>query len=73
MAANSMTVNYFAFGANLAASVREGRRRLRPFSTRPGLARNERLAFNIPGSLLEPSMASISPAEGEECHGAVVS
>jgi hypothetical protein len=52
--------------------VREGRRGLRPLSSAAGFVRGERLAFNMPGfSPLEPAFASIVPAEGEECHGAV--
>jgi hypothetical protein len=45
-------------------------------STKPalqvGFVRDERLAFNMPGfSPLEPAFASIVPAKGDECHGAV--
>ena len=70
--ADGYRISYFAYGSNLATSVREGRRRLRPISTMTGFVRDERLAFNMPGfSLLEPSFASISPANGQECHGAV--
>ena len=37
-----------------------------------GFVRDERLAFNMPGfSPLEPAFASIVPAKGDECHGAV--
>ena len=71
-AASGLTVNYFAYGSNLAASVREGRRKLKPFAANPGFVRNRRLAFNMPGmGLAEPSFASLKKAEGEECHGGV--
>ena len=71
-AVDGARISYFAYGANLATSVREGRRRLRPISTKPGFVRDERLAFNLPGfSLLEPAFASITPATGQECHGGV--
>ena len=67
-----ITVKYFAYGSNLAASVREGRRRLSPMSSAPGFVRDHRLAFNVPGfALAEPAFASIQRAEGEECHGGV--
>ena len=68
--ADGLSIRYFAYGSNLATSVREGRRSLRPLTAAPGLVRDERLAFNMPGfSPLEPAFASIAPAPGEECHG----
>lgn len=70
---SGLTVKYFAFGSNLAASVREGRRGLRPVSSSPGLVRRARLAFNMgTGFGPEPAFASLMPAsEADECHGAV--
>jgi hypothetical protein len=71
-ASASVTVRYFAYGANLAAAVREGRRQLSPVSAAPGLVRDHRLAFNVPGfSPMEPAFASIARAPGDECHGGV--
>jgi gamma-glutamylcyclotransferase len=68
----SLTVRYFAYGSNLATSVREGRRQLRPLTTEAGLVRDQRLAFNVPGfGPMEPAFASIAPSPGDECHGAV--
>lgn len=70
--ADGFTVRYFAYGSNLARSVIEGRRRLRPLSTAPAVAHDERLAFDIPGfGILEPAFASLAQAPGDECHGAV--
>ena len=67
-----LTVKYFAYGSNLAESVREGRRGLSPLSTEAGFVRDHRLAFNVPGfAPTEPAFASIAPANGEECHGGV--
>ena len=67
-----LSVRYFAYGSNLARSVREGRRQLTPLSSAAGFVRDERLAFNVPGfSPAEPSFASIQPQKGEECHGGV--
>merc|ERR1719424_270716 len=67
-----LTVRYFAYGSNLAASVREGRRKLSPISAAPGFVKDHRLAFNMPGfSPSEPAFASIARAPGEECHGGV--
>lgn len=73
-ASSVVTVRYFAIGSNLAASVREGRRGLRPLSSSPGLVKNARLAFNIPGfSPAEPAFASLTPSAraADECHGAI--
>lgn len=65
-------VRYFAYGSNLAASVREGRRQLRPLSTSCGFVRDARLAFNMPGfGPAEPAFASLQAAPGQECHGGV--
>jgi hypothetical protein len=70
VSARGLTVRYFAYGANMAKSVREGRRRLVPLSTAPGFVRDERLAFNVPGfGPAEPAFASIQRAKGEEIHG----
>ena len=64
------SIRYFAYGSNLATSVREGRRGLRPLSSAPGFVRDHRLAFNLPGmGPAEPAFASIQPEPGEECHG----
>ncbi len=63
---------YFGFGSNLAASVREGRRGLRPVTQKPGVVREHRLAFNVgAGFGPEPAFASLARAPGESCHGAV--
>lgn len=60
----------FAFGSNLHPSKRAARARLRPLETVPGRAREWRLAFNLRGiPWIEPSMASVEPASGEEVHG----
>jgi cation transport regulator ChaC len=60
----------FAFGSNLHPAKRQARARLRPLEAVPGRARDYRLAFNIRGiPWIEPSMASIEPAPGEEVHG----
>lgn len=68
--ARGLTVRYFAYGANMAKSVREDRRQLSPLSTAPGFVRDERLAFNVPGiGPTEPAFASIQRAKGEEIHG----
>ena len=68
--APGLSIRYFAYGSNLATSVREGRRGLRPLSTAPGFVRDHRLAFDLPGmGPAEPAFASIRPAAGEECHG----
>lgn len=69
---SDFSVRYFAYGANLAASVREGRRGLSPLSSEPGFVRGERLAFNVPGmGPAEPAFASIQKSDqpDEECHG----
>ena len=69
---DGLSIGYFGYGSNLAASVREGRRGLRPLSAAAGLVRDERLAFNMLGlSPLEPAFASLVPSPGDECHGAV--
>lgn len=67
---NGITVQYFAYGSNLAASVRD-RRGLSPLAARPGIARNQRLAFNQLGFGREPAFASLDPSAGGECHGCV--
>ena len=70
--AGLVTVRYFAYGSNLAAAVREGRRKLQPVSAAPGFVKDHRLAFNVPGfSPTEPAFASIARAPGDECHGGV--
>ena len=66
-----LVIRYFAYGSNLAEAVREGRRKLKPFSAEPGLVRDHRLAFNVPGFLSEPAFASIARSPGDECHGGV--
>ena len=69
---SGLTIRYFAYGANLATSVREGRRKLSPLSTEVGLVRDARLAFNMIGfGPAEPAFASLQPMNGEECHGGV--
>ena len=65
-----LTVNYFAYGSNLAERVREGRRGLRPLSQRPGIVKGQRLAFTMQTpSPREPAMASLDPDPNGECHG----
>lgn len=61
-----VTVSYFGYGSNMAASVREGRRGLRPLSTRAAVVRDHRLAFNVGG------FASLMPSSGDVCHGALI-
>lgn len=72
---DGLRVAYFAFGSNLAASVREARRGLRPLNGAgaPGLVRGERLAFTMPGfSPREPAFAALAPGRpSDECHGGV--
>eukprot|EP00873_Tetraselmis_striata_P022471 jgi/Tetstr1/442735/TSEL_030824.t1 len=63
---------YFAYGSNLNSEVLEGRRGIKPMDMRPGLVQDYRLAFNMPGMPgVEPSFASVEPAQGCEVHGAV--
>lgn len=60
----------FAFGSNLHPAKRRARANLAPMETAPGRVRGYRLAFNIRGiPWIEPSMASVEPAPGEEVHG----
>lgn len=67
-----IVVRYFAYGANLASTVREGRRQLRPLSTACGFVKDSRLAFNMPGfGPAEPSFASLRTSPGQECHGGI--
>ena len=68
---DGLGVSYFAFGSNMASSVLEGRRGLRPLAPRQrALARGFKLAFTLPGfAPLEPAFASLEEAAGEECHG----
>lgn len=70
-ALNGVYVNYFAYGSNLASSVLRGRRGVLPRATNVGLVPDYRLAFSLPGVPPEPAFASIEPAEGDSCHGAV--
>lgn len=60
----------FAYGSNLNPEVRERRRGLQPSEILPAVLPDWRLAFQLPGvPLVEPAMASIAPAPGEEVHG----
>jgi hypothetical protein len=69
-ARSALGVWNFAFGSNLNPVKRLQRARLQPLETVPGRVRDWRLAFNMRGvRWVEPSMASIEPAPGEEVHG----
>ena len=72
---DGLSVRYFAFGSNLASSVLEGRRGLRPLApAAPGRVRGHELAFVLPGvPFVEPAFASLerSADDDAECHGAV--
>ena len=66
------TVNYFAFGSNMAKEVVEGRRGVRPMREEPAVCFGHRLAFTALGlPPFEPSFASLEPSEhpGDRCHG----
>lgn len=63
----------FAFGSNLDPKKRKGRANLKIEETVPGKLKDWRLAFNLRGiSWLEPSMAGVEPALGEEVHGVLL-
>eukprot|EP01083_Nonionella_stella_P029626 81493_1 len=64
--------NYFAFGSNMASSTMTALRNVNPVASAAAVLTNHRLAFNVPGTpFIEPSWASIEPAEGEIAHGVV--
>merc|ERR1712087_800463 len=71
-----LRVEYFAFGSNMATSVFQGRRGIRPLGDkRPAVAHGKKLAFTVPGiPIFEPAFASIEPAAPDsECHGVLYS
>jgi hypothetical protein len=68
--APSEHVVYFAFGANMARDVVEGRRGLRPAWSAPARLPGHRLVFDMPGvPLLEPAFASVVPDPDASVHG----
>lgn len=67
---NEAPVHYFAFGANMARRVLEGRRGLRPLESRAAVLEGYALRFvqrGLPG--IEPAFASVVEAPGERIHG----
>ena len=60
----------FAIGSNLHPEKLKGRANLTIKELHPGKLKDWRLAFNLRGiSWLEPSMAGVEPAPGDEVHG----
>ena len=72
-----LSVRYFAFGSNMASSVLQGRRGLRPvLPPVGGIVRGHELRFTVPGvPFVEPSFASLerSPRADAVCHGVLYS
>ena len=65
-------VRYFAFGSNLLRSKMDGRGKTGVLDVVPAVVRDHRLAFNMRMfPPLEPAMASIEPAAGDVCEGAL--
>ncbi|MEC8842981.1 MAG: gamma-glutamylcyclotransferase family protein, partial [SAR324 cluster bacterium] len=63
----------FAFGSNLHPEKLKGRANLKVKECFPGKLKDWRLAFNLRGiSWLEPSMAGVEPAPGDEVHGVLL-
>lgn len=63
-------VVYFAFGANMAREVVEGRRGLRPAWSAAAVLPGHRLVFDMPGvPLIEPAFASVVPDAKARVHG----
>lgn len=70
-------IYYFAIGSNMLKSKLLnrglGNTTIDIISMESGVAKNYRLAFNLRSfPPTEPSMASIEPAEGIDCHGGLV-
>jgi hypothetical protein len=61
----------FAYGSNLHPARVRGRADIEPRRSEPAILRDWRLAFNLATGMrwVEPSMANIVPAVGEEVHG----
>lgn len=56
--------NYFAYGSNMALSTMTNLRKLHPLASTAAVLPHHRLRFDIPGiPLVEPSFASVQPAE----------
>ena len=65
-------VRYFAFGSNLLRSKMDGRGDTQVLEVEKAIVDDHRLAFNMRMfPPLEPSMASIEPARGSVCEGAL--
>ena len=67
-----LTVQHFAYGSNMAATVLEGRRGVRPLSKQPAVVHGRRLAFSAIGlPPWEPAFASLDPSAdpADCCHG----
>ena len=65
-------VRYFAFGSNLLRSKMDGRGKTGVIDRVPATVHDHRLAFNMRMfPPLEPAMASIEPAVGHACEGAL--
>ena len=63
----------FAFGSNLHPEKLKRRANLKVKECFPGKLKDWRLAFNLRGiSWLEPSMAGVEPAPGDEVHGVLL-
>ena len=63
----------FAIGSNLHPNKLKGRANLIIKESKPGILKDWRLAFNLRGiSWLEPSMAGVEPAPGDEVHGVLL-
>lgn len=63
-------VLYFAYGSNMASSVFQVRRKMRPTKIERAVLKDYRLVFNQPGiPWVEPSFANIEEAEGEYIEG----
>ena len=63
----------FAIGSNLHPKKLKGRANLIIKESKPGILKDWRLAFNLRGiSWLEPSMAGVEPAPGDEAHGVLL-
>jgi hypothetical protein len=61
----------FAYGSNMHPERLRGRADITPKRCAPAVLRDWRLAFNLATGLqlVEPAMANIMPASGEEVHG----
>lgn len=60
----------FAFGSNLHPDKRAKRADMTVLESAPGVLEGWRLTFNLPGlRIIEPAMAGVERAEGDEVHG----